>query len=152
MTTIVVTSDLHLGITKAFTIRDLVNTIAATDPDLTVLAGDIGEGLPNFVECLRLFAQLPGDVAVLAGNHDVWSRAHIPSQDLWEKALPEAVRDAGMIWLEETVWQRNTVAVAGSLAWYDYSAADPTLPSYRPGFFAGMKRQYNMDAKYVDWP
>jgi predicted phosphohydrolase len=41
-----------------------------------VLAGDIGEGLPNVVECLRLFAQLPGEVAVLAGNHDVWARAN----------------------------------------------------------------------------
>ena len=100
----------------------------------------------------QLFAQLPGEVAVLAGNHDVWARANYSSQDLWERRLPEAVQAAGMIWLEGTVWQRNGVAVAGSLAWYDYSAIDPTIPSYPPEFFAERKGSYNLDAMYVRWP
>src|SRR5215472_8873396 len=130
MTKIVITSDLHLGITSAATIRTLVSAIAEEEPALTVLAGDIGEGLPRFVECLKLFAQLPGEVAVLAGNHDVWARASYASQDLWEQRLPEAVQAAGMLWLEDTVWQRNGIGVAGSLVWYDYSAVDPTLPPY----------------------
>lgn len=151
MVKIIITSDLHLGITQTSTIRDLVNRIADEEPDLIVLAGDIGEGLPLFRECLKLFAGLPGDIAVLAGNHDVWAQENYSSQKLWEHALPEAVQKAGMLWLEETAWQRDGVAVAGSLAWYDYSAADPTLPSYRPGFFAGLKGIYNRDAEYVDW-
>src|SRR5262249_9461701 len=139
MTRIVVTSDLHMGITSKATLRTLVNAIAAEGPALTVLAGDIGEGLPNFVECLKLFAQLPGDVAVLVGNHDVWKRANYSSQELWERRLPEAVQAAGMLWLEGTVWQHDGFAVAGSLAWYDYSAADPTLPPHPPELFAKMK-------------
>jgi 3',5'-cyclic AMP phosphodiesterase CpdA len=151
MPKIAVTSDLHLGITEASTIRNLVSAIASEEPALTVLAGDIGEGLPNIAESLKLFTHLPGDVAVLAGNHDVWAQANYASQDLWEHHLPTLVQAAGMIWLEETVWQRDSVAVAGSLAWYDYSAADPALPFYRPGFFAGMKSYYNRDAEYVDW-
>ncbi len=57
MVKIAITSDLHLGITQASTIRELVHMIAAAKPALTVLAGDIGEGLPRFVECLDLFAQ-----------------------------------------------------------------------------------------------
>jgi len=152
MTRIVITSDLHLGITSAAILRTLMSTIAAEEPDLTVLAGDIGEGLPNVVECLKIFAQLPGEVAVLAGNHDVWARANYSSQDLWERHLPETVRAAGMLWLEETVWQHDRIAVAGSLAWYDYSAADPTIPPYPPKFFAERKGNYNLDAKYVHWP
>src|SRR2546429_3962563 len=132
MTKIVITSDLHLGITSAAVLGTLVSTIAAEEPALTVLAGDIGEGLPNVVECLRLFAQLPGEVAVLAGNHDVWARANYSSQDLWERRLPEAVQAAGMIWLEGTVLQHDGVAVAGSLAWDDSSAAGPTVPPYPP--------------------
>jgi hypothetical protein len=141
-----------MGITSAATLRTLVNAIAAERPALTVLAGDIGEGLPNFVECLKLFAQLPGDVAVLVGNHDVWARANYSSQDLWERRLPEAVQAAGMLWLEETVWQHDGFAVAGSLAWYDYSAADPTLPPHPPELFAKMKGYYNADARFVHWP
>jgi predicted phosphohydrolase len=152
MARIVITSDLHLGITSASILRDLVIMIAAEEPDLTVLAGDIGEGLPNIVRCLKLFAELPGKVAVLAGNHDVWARENYSSQDLWERLLPEAVQAAGMLWLEGTIWQRDGVAVAGSLAWYDYSAADPEFLAYPPEFFAERKGYYNLDAKYVHWP
>ncbi len=152
MTKIVITGDLHLGITSAATLRRLVSTIADEEPDLTVLAGDIGEGLPHVVGCLKLFAQIPNDVAVLAGNHDVWARANYSSQDLWERYLPEAVQAAGMLWLEGTVWQLGGIAVAGSLAWYDYSAADLTIPPYPPEFFAERKGSYNPDAMYIDWP
>lgn len=152
MTKIVITGDLHLGITSAATLRRLVSTIADEEPDLTVLAGDIGEGLPHVVGCLKLFAQIPNDVAVLAGNHDVWARANYSSQDLWERYLPEAVQAAGMLWLEGTVWQLGGIAVAGSLAWYDYSAADSTIPPYPPEFFAERKGSYNPDAMYIDWP
>ncbi|MGZ3585250.1 MAG: metallophosphoesterase, partial [Ktedonobacterales bacterium] len=91
MPTIVVTSDLHLGITNEARIRQLAEYIETEQPDLTVLAGDIGEGLQNVRACLSLFSRLPGTVAVLAGNHDVWARGH-HSQDLWERHLPEAVR------------------------------------------------------------
>lgn len=152
MSRIVITSDLHLGITKASTIRTLVSAIEALEPALTVLAGDIGEGLPNFVECLKLFDPLPGDIAVLAGNHDVWARGSTSSQDIWERRLPEAVQTAGMLWLEDTVWQCRDLAVVGSLAWYDYSAADPTFLSHPATFFSERKRFYNLDAKYVCWP
>lgn len=149
--TIVVTSDLHLGITKEAHIKQLAERIEMEQPDLTVLAGDIGEGLQNFRACLSLFSRLPGVVAVLAGNHDVWARDH-HSQDLWERHLPEAVRDAGMLWLEDAIWRQDGVAVIGSIAWYDYSAVDPTIPPHPPEFFAAQKRHYNMDARYVDWP
>lgn len=149
--TIAVTSDLHLGITKEEHLRQLAERIEAEQPDLTVLAGDIGEGLHNFTACLSLFANLPGTVAVLAGNHDVWARGH-HSQNLWERHLPEATRDAGMLWLEDDTWRQNGVAVIGSIAWYNYSAVDPTIPPHPPAYFTSQKRNYNLDAKYVDWP
>ena len=152
MAKIVITSDLHLGISSTAAISTLASTIAAEEPDLTVLAGDIAEGFPNFVTCLKLFAQLPGDVAVLVGNHDVWARANYTSQELWERHLPEVVQAAGMLWLEETVWRHDGIAVAGSLAWYDYSAVDPTLPHYPAAVFAERKGIYNADAQYVHWP
>jgi 3',5'-cyclic AMP phosphodiesterase CpdA len=151
MPTIVVTSDLHLGITSQRTLFRLADDIALEQSDLTVLAGDIAEGLGNFAACLHLFAGLSGQVAVLAGNHDLWVRDGRSSDDLWQRHLPEAVRAAGMLWLEEAVWQQDGIAVAGSIGWYDYSAVDPTIPPYPAEFFAAEKRNYNLDARMMDW-
>jgi hypothetical protein len=108
--------------------------------------------LPNVVACLGLFRDLPGEVAVLAGNHDLWARAGYSSQALWERDLPAAVHDTGMLWLEDTVWKRDGVAVAGSLAWYDYSAADSTWAAESDTSFAANKGRYNMDARFLNWP
>lgn len=153
MSVIVVASDLHLGITKEEPIRALVERIADAKPELTVLAGDIGERLARVRECLALFEGVPGRIAVLAGNHDVWAFRDGPSsQDMWERHLPAAVREAGMIWLEEEDCRVGSVAVVGSLAWYDYSAVDPTTPPYPPEFFASEKPARNLDGRSVNWP
>lgn len=150
MARIVVTSDLHLGITTEQELRALAEQIAAEQPNLTILAGDIGEGLTNVRGCLRLFERLPGEVAVLMGNHDLWMHGN-DSQALWDDLLPQAVRDAGMIWLEDGVWQRDAIAVVGSMAWYDYTAADPAAPPQSLEWFASYKKQYNPDAMYINW-
>jgi predicted phosphohydrolase len=151
MPTVVVASDLHLGITQASTLSALADRIASERPDLTILAGDIGERVENFVACLDLFKRLPGDVAVLAGNHDVWARRGNASEDLWARLLPEATRDAGMIWLEDTVWRQGDAAVAGSLAWYDYSARDDEVADLPAEYFIAHKGEYNIDARFVRW-
>ncbi|HET8905355.1 MAG TPA: metallophosphoesterase [Ktedonobacterales bacterium] len=150
MARIVVTSDLHLGITTEQELQALAEQIAAEQPDLTVLAGDIGEGLANVRNGLQLFADLPGDVAVVMGNHDLWMHGN-DSQELWDNLLPAAVRDAGMIWLEDTIWTRDSVGVVGSMAWYDYSAVDPAVPPMTAEKFANYKAQYNPDAIYINW-
>jgi predicted phosphohydrolase len=153
MARIVVTSDLHLGITTEDELRAMVERIAAEQPDLTVLAGDIGEGLENVRACLGMFKALPGQVAVLMGNHDLWTERS-DSQELWDKLLPEAVREAGMIWLEDSVWrggEADGVAVAGSMCWYDYSAVDPAVPPHDAAWFAEYKGQYNPDAYFINW-
>jgi hypothetical protein len=148
--TICVTSDLHLGITTEEELRALAEQMAGEQPDLTILAGDIGEGLANVRDCMRLFEHLPGQVAVLMGNHDLWARGY-DSQELWDRMLPAAVRDSGMIWLEETTWQRDGVAIVGSMAWYDYTAVDPIVPPHAPEWFAKNKGQYNYDAHFINW-
>lgn len=150
MTRVVVTSDLHLGITDEDILERHAASIAAERPDLTVLAGDIGEGLERFRGCLELYRNLPGDVAVLAGNHDVWGRMVQHSADLWERALPEATRAAGMLWLEDEIWRQGGLAVAGSIAWYDYSAAAPHLDK-TDAFWLENKYRWNADAFFVDW-
>lgn len=150
MTRVVVTSDLHLGITPAETLEAHAAAIQHEGPDLTVLAGDIGEGLDRFRACLDIFRSLPGAVAVLAGNHDVWARNGRRSADLWEHGLPDVTRAAGMLWLEDTVWSQAGLAVTGSIAWYDYSAAAPQLLK-NDQFWAANKKRWNADGLFVDW-
>ncbi len=152
MATVVIASDLHLGLTGVATLWQLHDRIAAASPHLTVLAGDLGEPLERFVACLEIFRDLPGTVAVLAGNHDIWASGRYQSRELFERYLPEATRQAGMLWLEDAVWQHEHLAVAGSLAWYDYSAAAPDLPPDPGRDFALIKRIINHDARWIDWP
>jgi Calcineurin-like phosphoesterase len=151
MARIIVTSDLHLGITTEQEIRAHAEQIADAQPDLTVLAGDLGEGLANIRTCLRMFAHLPGQVAVLMGNHDMWAYERHPTQTLWEELLPHVVRDGGMHWLEESVWIREGVAVVGSMTWYDYSAVDPAAPPHAAQWFARHTGRYINDARFVTW-
>ncbi len=151
MAKIIVTSDLHLGITESPLLNQLRMTIAAQRPDLTILAGDLGEPLNNFTECLRIFTGLPGSTAVLPGNHDVWAREGGQSQELLEHQLPSVTKAAGMLWLEDSVWRADGLAVVGSMAWYDYSAADPSLPANMRDFSL-MKRMLNNDSRFINWP
>jgi hypothetical protein len=158
MTRIVVTSDLHLGITKQHEIEPLVAAIAAERPDLTVIAGDIGEGEANIRACLALFQGLPGEVAALGGNHDVWALSAPwklggpDSQEMWERILPGAVREVGMRWLEDECWLHGGLAVAGSIAWYDYSGAAEDIPPQSEEYWVEFKRSLHPDAKYINWP
>lgn len=150
MTRVVVTSDLHLGITDERALRAHAAAITAEAPDLTVLAGDIAEGYTCFEQCLSIFGEAPGEVAVLAGNHDVWAREYHTSQDLWARLLPNATRNAHMLWLEDATWMRNNLAVVGSIAWYDYSAAAPSL-GRDAIFWEANKGRWNADARFVNW-
>ena len=151
MTRVVITSDLHLGITERDEIEALVDAIAAERPDLTVIAGDIGEGMTHIRACLDLFRGIPGQVAALAGNHDVWALDGRHSQDVWERELPDAVRAAGMLWLEEDSWRQDGMAVAGSIAWYDYSAADPAIPPHPEDYWIEKKSHIHPDYRFIDW-
>lgn len=158
MTTIAITSDLHLGITKQEEIEPLVAAIAAERPDFTVIGGDIGEGEANIRDCLALFQGIPGEVAALGGNHDVWALSAPwklggpDSVEMWERALPGAVKDAGMLWLEDSEWRSAGLAVVGTIAWYDYTGASEDIPPQTEQYWVDLKRTMHPDAKFINWP
>jgi predicted phosphohydrolase len=151
MSRIGITSDLHLGLTDVATVWDLRHRLAAEACDLTVLAGDLGEPLDRFAACLDIFREMPGTVMALAGNHDLWARGRWNSQDLWTHSIAEAVQARGMGYLETSVWRAGDLAVMGTVAWYDYSAADPRGPAYTEEDFVIAKRRLNNDARYLIW-
>ena len=98
------------------------------------------------------FRSLPVPVAVLAGNHDVWrDEVGLGSRELWEHGLADATREAGAMWLEDDELRLGDVAIVGSLAWYDYSAAPEHL-RYPDEHYAAIKGSLNKDAAWIDWP
>lgn len=145
---IVVTSDLHLGITNKDEIRALVDEINAFLPDFLVVAGDIGE-LGCFEECLKILDGVKVHKrAFLAGNHDLWvPDKGVSSVERWEKILPGIAKDLGWVWLEDEILSVGKAAVVGSIAWYDYSAGagDVSVEEFRQN-----KRLFNNDANFMD--
>lgn len=150
------TSDLHLPITPSDVIVELAGDIAAFAPDVVAVLGDIGESLTNIEQCLRLLKGiLTCPVVVVAGNHDLWLppwALHCgDSRTRWLEDLPHAVAAADCLWHEAQAFIKNGIAMAGTIAWYDYSAVDPSIKE-SAATLAAHKRYYNIDALRIDWP
>jgi predicted phosphohydrolase len=152
---VLATADLHYCTRYAPAVLAFAREVVAEAPDVLIVAGDVGEGLPRFRACLEAFAGLPSSTAklVVAGNHDVWRHDDVPhaSAALLDRALPEAARAAGFTWLEADSVVVRGVAFAGSMAWYDWSGVDPRL-SPTPEAIVAHKRRVWVDAWRVDWP
>lgn len=148
-----ITADLHLPITPLPRIVELARQVAHSRPDAFVVAGDVGESLPDWQRCLSTLKSLvEGPLLVLAGNHDLWTRGVWPSRRLFEELLPQETAKLGGTWLEGEAFVQDGVAVAGSIAWYDYSAIDGPYQREPPEIIARRKREYNHDAVAIDWP
>jgi predicted phosphohydrolase len=148
---VAVASDLHLGITPGAAIRSLAAAVSARDPAAVVLAGDLAEGPSLWLDCLRTFRDAcPGAaLLVVPGNHDLWAREGSSSRDLFDRLLPSLARDRGFLWLEGNPFVRDGAAVAGSAAWYDYSAAEPAL-DLGPAWYAAHRRELIVDGEAMD--
>lgn len=146
-----ITSDLHYPITPPDRLQALAKEAAAWGPNACVLAGDLGESLPDLIRCLKIFREaLPCPVWVLPGDHDFWARPPYDSRRLWLDLVPQAVTMAGCGWLEGASFRIEDVAVVGTVAWYDYSSADPAIAFLSPDY-AQRKMEFNADALRIDW-
>jgi len=156
MARIAVTADIHFDPSGYHTppedVRDLAARMRAQCPDAIVLGGDLGHPSKSFAGCLAAFSGSSVPVAVLAGNHDVWrDERGWSSRELWLRRLPRLTEEAGLVWLESTTLRLGEVAIVGSLAWYDYSAAPTSLP-YPAEYYADIKASLNNDGRWIDWP
>jgi len=126
-TTIAVTSDLLLGASTGASIDTLIDALAGSGADAVVLAGNIGE---NDAQLIRFFKQaklaMACPIAFIPGNHSLFFREDITSEALLTGHLARLCKDYGIHYLPGNPFQIGALALAGSLAWYDYSAADPT--------------------------
>ena len=59
-------------------------------------------------------------------------------------------RQRGCRWLERERIVAGSTAIVGSMAWYDYSAAEPSL-GLEQRFFADAKPRISNDSLWIDW-
>jgi len=149
---VAVLPDLHLGITKKTAVKKIIRKLKDSDLSLLVLAGDIGEPLRWFCEALDMFSVLDMKICVIAGNHDLWARGKYSSLELWEHLLPEETQKRGFIWLENEVVTIESLAVIGSIAWYDYSGRPGYLRDKRDESFFDTKGFFVKDGQFVHLP
>ncbi len=154
MVRIAATSDLHFDPSHLLTpperITHVVEAMRRSKADALVVAGDIGHPLANFTACLDLFRSSQVPVGIVAGNHDVWRDEQFSSQRLWEHALPTATTQRGFVWLERRPIIVGRVGIVGTMAWYDYSAAEPSLV-VPDNYYAAIKPRISNDAHWIDW-
>jgi hypothetical protein len=146
-----ITSDLYLGVTPTDRLERLAREMAGFSPDVAVIGGDLAEAHSDFIRCLKLFRQaLTCPIWVLAGDRDFWARPPYDSRRLWRDQIPEAVAKEHCQYLEGQSFVQDGVAVAGTVAWYDYSTA--TMAGIVSDLeFAQQKYLYNADALRIDW-
>jgi 3',5'-cyclic AMP phosphodiesterase CpdA len=158
---IAITADLHWGHRRGDDeTRLLVEHLRADPPDLLLLAGDLGTG-ERFEDCLRLFAGLRCVKALVPGNHDLWVApdAADDSLEVYQRVLPAAAARQGFHYLDAgpLLLPQWSLAVVGSVNWYDYSWALDALRERFPGEEERLSskrftRGRHNDAVFVRWP
>lgn len=158
MTKILFTSDWHAGLTSLDVIGALLRDIAAANPDAVIVAGDQGGTLREARAALALArAILPCPIGIIAGNHDLWGRAPGggDSLALFERTWPALCHELDLVWLETAVMQFGSIAITGTIGWYDYSRrppeGHPLARDFTPERLAAVKSAYNNDAHYIHW-
>lgn len=132
-----VTADLHFGMSRRgdAATGELALSVEALAPDAFAIAGDVGEG-EAFGECLALFDALACPRLVIPGNHDLWLSRGSPGASLrrYEEELPAVAAEHRFHYLDTAPFllPGEREAVVGSMNWYDYSFADPSLDSEVP--------------------
>jgi hypothetical protein len=152
-----ITSDLHLdfsgNLTPEHLVEEVVRQIAAAKPDAILLGGDLACDSASFFKCVELFAALELPLGVIPGNHDLWTNENedLSTEMLLTQTLPALARKAGAVWLENHDLVVGSLAICGTIGWYDYSAVDPRFAGTPEGEFARRKAESNADAWKMDW-
>jgi predicted phosphodiesterase len=101
---------------------ELIERINRELIDVLLVVGDVGNGDDDTLErSLERFTFL-GPKLFVPGNHELWTRRG-DSLRLHDDELPRRVRAVGWHWLPGAPFARGSVAVVGSLGWYDYTFA-----------------------------
>lgn len=164
MVTIAFTSDLHVDASAANEgfLPHLLKAVEEAEPDVFVLAGDVGGGATGLLKALEALQPLPIPKLFVPGNHDLWmeasgpfSRYRLDSATKYNSLLPALCEAADWHYLPAEPFRIDGVGFTGVMGWYDYSLRNRSLDShiplgaYRKGRFG---RLVWNDARRIRWP
>jgi 3',5'-cyclic AMP phosphodiesterase CpdA len=124
---LIVTADLHYNHPRSrASAVECIEAINRAGGDALLLVGDtaVADGTA-LEECLGLF-RFDGPKLFVAGNHELWTSGP-DSHALFTDDLPRRVRALGWHWLQTEPFVAGTLAIVGSIGWYDYSFAPADL-------------------------
>lgn len=124
---LLLTADLHYNHPRSHPLaKELIEKMNAAGGDILLLVGDTAtaDG-PKLEECLSLF-RFNGPKLFVPGNHELWT-GRPDSHALFSEELPRRCRAVGWHWLCDRPFISGDLAIVGSLGWYDYSYAQPSL-------------------------
>jgi hypothetical protein len=132
---IVYTSDLHYDASpqNSEAIRRLAALARELQPDVIVLAGDLGDTLDSLEQVLSCFAYIDAVRLLVPGNHDLWVESGRGIEEggdsgrKYASLIPALASRLGFVDLGQGPFYLGDVGFTGSLGWYDYSLADPRL-------------------------
>ncbi len=135
---IVLTSDSHYGNPSALEgdgefsaaeHKKFAAEMHALKPDVLIVTGDCGETCidqMNLFEFFNTYKNPHGASICIPGNHDLWLHRDDKGThwDKYDRFFEDAER-CNWTALRDNIWKKDGVVVAGSMGWYDFSAADP---------------------------
>jgi predicted phosphodiesterase len=110
---------------------------------VVVVAGDTCVGLVEAIECLRLAYPKPTAIAMVAGNHEFYSRSYADELAAGRKRAAEL----DVSFLENNVAHLGPMRIIGATLWTDYLLFGPDL---RPAAMR-VARDIMRDHKKIKW-
>lgn len=155
-------ADLHVDITKNNfkLVNYIVEYLRVEQPDIFVIAGDVGNSSEMLDETLQRFSKIDCLKCFIPGNHDIWfdskNKLHkgFDSSFKYEVTLKDISAKNNFIYPVFEPYIFKDIAVLGSIGWYDYSLADVRLKGiydvkdYQYGRFNNM---IWADVEYAIW-
>jgi predicted phosphohydrolase len=120
---VLVTADLHYDAPRSRApAQALAEEILRTGGDALVLVGDTASADHDPLrEALALFDGFSGRKFLVPGNHCLWCLPGEDSIERYERTVPAIAAEAEFSVLDHEPAQMNSIALVGSIGWYDYS-------------------------------
>jgi len=124
---LLVTADLHYNHRRSrAAAEELIDQMTRAGGDVLLVVGDTASFDGDAIEaCLSRF-RFRGPRLFVPGNHELWTQDN-DSYALFRQALPGRIRQLGWQWLQADPFIASGIAIIGSVGWYDYSFAQPSL-------------------------
>jgi Icc-related predicted phosphoesterase len=124
---LLVTADLHYNHARSRALaEEIIDQMNAAGGDVLLVVGDTAVGDGNALEQSLSRFRFSRQKLFVAGNHELWTFGP-DSYELLTVSLPQRVEALGWQWLQAKPFVAGDMAIVGSIGWYDYSFAVPSL-------------------------